>query len=159
MKSERENMMATIGEQKPINTNYEIFILALSVLSIFNVIVELLPIDQDVKTLVEIIDVALTPIFLFDLLSRLVSAPSKKGIPDQGWRLAGFYRQPAVPRLQDRAIVSYVASFQRIASNRGTEHMADFSEESCRERVVDHHLPDGCGTRVCLDLHTSDRTQ
>ena len=44
--------MATTGEQKPINTNYEIFILTLSVLSIFNLMVEFLPIDQDVKTLV-----------------------------------------------------------------------------------------------------------
>jgi len=79
--------MATTGEQKPINTNYEIFILALSVLSIFNLIVELLPIDQDVKNLVEIFDVALTPIFLFDFLSRLIKAPSKPGylIKGGGW--------------------------------------------------------------------------
>ncbi len=58
--------MATTSEQKPINTNYEIFILALSILSIFNLLLEILPIDPYVKTLVEIVDVALTPIFLAD---------------------------------------------------------------------------------------------
>ena len=69
--------MATSSEQKVKNTNYEIFILALSVLSIFNLLVEILPIDQDVKNLVEIIDVALTPIFLADFLYRLISSPGK----------------------------------------------------------------------------------
>jgi voltage-gated potassium channel Kch len=87
MKSERANTMATTSEQKPINTNYEIFILALSILSIFNLILEILPIEQDVKTLVEIFDVALTPIFLGDFCYRLFSAPSKVGylIKGGGW--------------------------------------------------------------------------
>ena len=44
--------MATTGEQKPIRTNYEIFILTLSLLSIVNLLIALLPIDQDVKNLV-----------------------------------------------------------------------------------------------------------
>jgi voltage-gated potassium channel len=104
--------MATTGEQKPINTNYEIFILALSVLSIFNLIVEVLPIDQGVKNLVEIFDVALTPIFLFDFLSRLIKAPSKLGyllkgggwldfigsLPFPGLRIARLFRMWRVYR-------------------------------------------------------------
>src|SRR6266496_4021210 len=112
MKSERVNAMATTGEQKPINTNYEFFILALTVLSIFNLIVEFLPIDQDVKTLLVTIDVALTPIFLFDFLSRLVSAPNKVGylykgggwldfigsLPFPGLRLARLFRMWRVYR-------------------------------------------------------------
>src|SRR5260370_33098323 len=79
--------MATTSEQKPINTNYELFILALSVLSIFNLILEFLPINPYVKTLVEIVDVALTPIFLADFCYRLFSAPSKVGylIKGGGW--------------------------------------------------------------------------
>jgi voltage-gated potassium channel len=79
--------MATTSEQKPINTNYELFILALSVLSIFNLIVELLPIDPYVRSLVEICDVALTPIFLADFFQRLIRAPSKAGylIKGGGW--------------------------------------------------------------------------
>ena len=79
--------MATSGEQKPIRTNYEIFILTLSLLSIVNLLIALLPIDQDVKNLVYIIDVAITPIFLFDFFRRLISAPSKGGylIEGGGW--------------------------------------------------------------------------
>ena len=55
--------MATTSKQKPINTNYELFIMALSVLSIFNLIVEFLPIDPYVQNLVVIFDRAITPIF------------------------------------------------------------------------------------------------
>ena len=98
--------MATNSEQKPIRTNYEIFILTLSLLSIVNLLIALLPIDQDVKNLVYIIDVAITPIFLFDFFRRLISTPSKGGylIEGGGWldfigslpfpvlRLARLYR-------------------------------------------------------------------
>src|SRR6266487_3340028 len=84
--------MATTSEHKPLNTSYEIFILALSLLSIFNLIVEILPIEQDVKNLVVTIDLALTPIFLFDFLNRLIKAPSKQGYllkGGAGWILSG----------------------------------------------------------------------
>src|SRR2546423_13240466 len=98
--------MSTTSEQKPINTNYEIFILALSVLSIFNLIVEILPIDPYVQSLVVIFDWALTPIFLGDFCYRLFSAPSKVGyffkgggwldfigsLPFPGLRLARLFR-------------------------------------------------------------------
>jgi len=79
--------MATTSKQKPINTNYELFILALSVLSIFNLIVEILPTDPYVQSLVVIFDWALTPIFLGDFCYRLFSAPSKGGylIKGGGW--------------------------------------------------------------------------
>ena len=79
--------MATTSKQKPINTNYELFILALSVLSIFNLIVEILPTDPYVQSLVVIFDWALTPIFLGDFCYRLFSAPSKVGylIKGGGW--------------------------------------------------------------------------
>ncbi len=104
--------MATTSEQKPINTNYELFILALSVLSIFNLLLEILPIDPYVKNLVEIFDVALTPIFLGDFLYRLISAPSKGGylikgggwldfigsLPFPGLRLARLFRMWRVYR-------------------------------------------------------------
>src|SRR5436305_201251 len=106
MKSERANTMATTSKQKAINTNYELFILALSVLSIFNLIVEILPTDPYVQSLVVIFDWALTPIFLGDFCYRLFSAPSKgeyffKGggwldfigsLPFPGLRLARLFR-------------------------------------------------------------------
>jgi hypothetical protein len=56
MKSDGAKTEATPSGQTAINTNYEIFILALSVLSIFNLVVEILPFAQDVKDLVTIVD-------------------------------------------------------------------------------------------------------
>jgi voltage-gated potassium channel Kch len=100
MKSEGANTMATTSEQKPINTNYEIFILALSFLSIFNLIFELLPIDQDVKILLDVVDIALTPIFLIDFLNRLFSAPSKGRYFFKGGGWLDFIGSLPFPRLR-----------------------------------------------------------
>jgi voltage-gated potassium channel len=108
--------MATTSKQKPINTNYELFILALSVLSIFNLIVEILPIDPYVQNLVVIFDWALTPIFLGDFCYRLFSAPSKVGylikgggwldfigsLPFPGLRLARVFRMWRIYRVLRR---------------------------------------------------------
>jgi voltage-gated potassium channel len=98
--------MASNSEQKPFKTNYEIFILTLTLLSIVNLLLLLLPIDQDVKNLAYLIDVGITPIFLFDFFRRLIRAPSKGRylIEGGGWldcigslpfpvlRLARLYR-------------------------------------------------------------------
>ncbi len=58
-------------------TSYELFIGALSVLSIINLVLVLLPISDQVKQLILIVDVALTAIFLIDFAVRFVSAPVK----------------------------------------------------------------------------------
>ena len=49
MKSDGANTKVTTNTQRAINTNDEMFILALSVLSILNLVVEILPFAQDVK--------------------------------------------------------------------------------------------------------------
>jgi voltage-gated potassium channel Kch len=58
-------------------SSYELFIGALSVLSILNLVLLVLPISSQVKQLILIVDVALTVIFLSDFTVRFVSAPSK----------------------------------------------------------------------------------
>ena len=58
-------------------SSYELFIGALSVLSIINLVLLLLPISDQVKQLILIVDVALTAIFLIDFTVRFVSAPVK----------------------------------------------------------------------------------
>lgn len=104
--------MATTSKQKPLNTNYEIFILGVSLLSIFNLLFEVLPIDPQVQNLLFVLDIAMTPIFLIDFLFRLFSAPSKTGyfFKRGGWldligslpfpqlRLARLYRMWRVSR-------------------------------------------------------------
>jgi voltage-gated potassium channel Kch len=92
--------MVTKGKQKPINTNYEIFILAVSCLSIFNLIFELLPIDPDIKNVLYIFDVLITPIFLIDFLYRLFSAPSKGRYFFRGGGWLDFIGSLPFPRLR-----------------------------------------------------------
>jgi hypothetical protein len=58
-------------------SSYELFIGALSVLSVINLVLLLLPISGQVKQLILIVDVALTVIFLIDFTVRFVSAPVK----------------------------------------------------------------------------------
>jgi voltage-gated potassium channel len=100
MKSEGANTMTTTSKQKPINTNYELFILALSVLSIFNLILEFLPINPYVQTLVVIFDWAITPIFLGDFCYRLFSAPSKVGYLFKGGGWLDFIGSLPFPALR-----------------------------------------------------------
>lgn len=100
MKSDEAHTKATTSTQKPINTNYEVFILALSVLSIFNLVVEILPLAQDVKDLVAIVDVALSPIFLADFFNRLIRAPSKVGYLFKGGGWLDFIGSLPFPALR-----------------------------------------------------------
>jgi voltage-gated potassium channel len=58
-------------------SSYELFIGALSVLSVINLVLLLLPISGQVKQLILVIDIALTIIFLADFTGRFVSAPVK----------------------------------------------------------------------------------
>jgi voltage-gated potassium channel len=58
-------------------SSYELFIGALSVLSILNLVLLLIPISSQVKQLIFIVDAALTIIFLSDFTARFVSAPVK----------------------------------------------------------------------------------
>ncbi len=66
---------------------YELFILPVSILSVFNVVIVLLSPWQVVQQVAVLMDVALTPIFLFDFVYRLVPAPSKRDyfLGDWGW--------------------------------------------------------------------------
>lgn len=66
------------------NTTYELFIGALSILSIFNLIIAILLPDSYLAQVVLVMDIFLSAIFLADFLFRLVTAPSKS---------AYFFRQ------------------------------------------------------------------
>jgi voltage-gated potassium channel len=71
------------------NPGYEIFILALSVLSIVNLVL-LLPftwLDSQQRDAILIVDAVLTIVFVSDFSYRLLTAPSKRGyfLRDRGW--------------------------------------------------------------------------
>ncbi len=68
-------------------SSYELFILALSILSLVNLVLLVLPISSDVKQIVFFVDAALTVVFVSDFLLRLFSASSKRGyfLRGGGW--------------------------------------------------------------------------
>ena len=75
------------------STGYEVFIVLLSLLSVFNMVVVILasafgPPDQGpAREVLALMDAVITPIFLFDFVYRLVTARSKSGyfFGRQGW--------------------------------------------------------------------------
>ena len=60
-------------------SSYELFIAALSILSIANLVLLVTPIGDQVKELVLIVDSALTVFFVIDFTIRLFTAPTKAG--------------------------------------------------------------------------------
>jgi voltage-gated potassium channel Kch len=68
------------GAGKELRTSsYELFIGALSILSIVNLVLLVIPVGDQVKDLVLIVDSALTVVFVIDFFIRLFSAPTKAG--------------------------------------------------------------------------------
>src|SRR4249919_2323107 len=74
------------AEHKEVNS-YELFIGALSVLSIFNILLSLLLPDTAVRNVILIVDTGLCFVFLADFLGRLRHAESKSGyfLHQLGW--------------------------------------------------------------------------
>lgn len=61
------------------NPPYEFFIMTLSVLSVVNFAIVLLPTGSEVNSVAQIMDILLTAIFLVDFTKRFFSAESKRG--------------------------------------------------------------------------------
>ena len=64
---------------------YELFILGLSLLSLANLAVLVLPIDREIKEVVFYIDALLCVIFLLDFCWRLLAAPDRRAYLRWGW--------------------------------------------------------------------------
>ena len=137
-----------------MNTNYEFFILALSVLSIFNLLMEILPTtDPYVKNLLNIIDIALTPIFLADFLYRFFNAPSKLRYLTRGGGWLDFIGSLPFPGLRIARLFRMWRVYRGLRLIGMRNIWADVSSESWRERAADDHLPGDCRDRVFRDIH------
>jgi voltage-gated potassium channel len=79
--------MSTEQNKQFKSSNYELFILALSILSLFNWVMYLLQIDEDLLFVLIVVDLLLSVIFLSDFAYRLFSAGSKRNyfIKEYGW--------------------------------------------------------------------------
>jgi voltage-gated potassium channel len=102
----------TAAEQKEVNS-YELFIGALSVISIINIVLALLVQDPAVRNVILIVDTSLCLVFFADFIGRLRNAESKSGyffrqlgwldllgsLPFPGLRIARVFRVARVIRL------------------------------------------------------------
>ena len=64
---------------------YELFILGLSLLSLANLALLVLPVEPEIKQVVFILDSLLCVIFMLDFLWRLISAPDRRAYLRWGW--------------------------------------------------------------------------
>ena len=71
--------MIHIMRREELDFGYEIFIAAVSVLSVLNMVLSSIPgVDQDAVNVVLIINAVLTLLFIYDFILRLATAPSRQ---------------------------------------------------------------------------------
>lgn len=80
-------MAARNGRPIVINPNYELFVLGLVVLSLANTLVLLLPLAQQQRDLIKIVEIVISAYLLCDFMYRLLRAGGKRGylITYYGW--------------------------------------------------------------------------
>jgi voltage-gated potassium channel len=70
--------MIHIKRREQLDFGYELFIAAVSILSVFNMVLAYIPgVDQDAINVVYIINAVLTLLFIYDFSLRLATAPSR----------------------------------------------------------------------------------
>lgn len=80
--------MLHIKRREQLDFGYELFIAAVSILSVFNMVLAYIPgIDQDAINVVYLINIVLTLLFIYDFGLRLATAPSRSHyfFRDYGW--------------------------------------------------------------------------
>ena len=80
--------MAGIKRREKLDFGYELFIAAISVLSVFNMVLFYIPgVDPDALNVVSIINAVLTLLFIYDFSLRIATAPDRSFyfIRDYGW--------------------------------------------------------------------------
>src|SRR5262245_60725003 len=97
------------------SSNYEVFILALSLLSLVNIVLIFLPLQDDATAVIYGVDTVLVLIFMGDFLSRLFSTSSKRDyfIKRGGW--LDLIGSLPFPLLRLARIFRVTRSFRRLA--------------------------------------------
>lgn len=108
---EKDGEASRVGDEEFQGSNWELFILALSLLSLANVALYFLSLSEDSMNIVAVVDFALCAFFLADFAHRLLAASSKRGyvlrgggrldligsISLPGFRVARLFRVARVP--------------------------------------------------------------
>jgi voltage-gated potassium channel len=121
--------MIHIKRREELDFGYEIFIAAVSILSVFNMLLIYIPgVDPDAVNVVLIVNAVLTLLFIFDFGLRLATAPSRSFyfFRDYGWadllacipqfRIFRMFRIYKAYRLVKKYGVQYIKTF--LSTNR-----------------------------------------
>jgi len=121
--------MIHIKRREQLDFGYELFIAAISILSVFNMVLSYIPgVDQDAINVVYIINVVLTLLFIYDFGLRLGTAPSRSFyfFRDYGWadllatipalRIFRLFRIYKAYRIIHKSGISYVVTY--LSTNR-----------------------------------------
>jgi voltage-gated potassium channel len=118
-----------IKRREQLDFGYELFIAAVSILSVFNMVLAYIPgVDQDALNVVYTINIVLTLLFIFDFGLRLATAPSRSFyfLRDYGWadllacipqlRIFRMFRIYKAYRLVKKYGIHYITTF--LSTNR-----------------------------------------
>ena len=121
--------MIHIKRREQLDFGYELFIAAVSILSVFNMLLAYIPgVDQDAINVVYIINAVLTLLFIYDFGLRLATAPSRSFyfFRDYGWadllavipalRIFRLFRIYKAYRIVKKFGISYIKSY--LSTNR-----------------------------------------
>jgi voltage-gated potassium channel Kch len=98
---------------------YELFILCLSILSIFNLSIALFARDPQVVEIVEIVDTFLCVIFLMDFAWRVATAPDRRAYLKWGWLdFLGSLPFPVLRLLRLVRVIRVFRSLEAIGGHR-----------------------------------------
>ena len=105
------------------NTSYELFILLISILSLFNFLFLLIPgVDPVIKGVVRIMDALITLLFIADFLFRFFTAESKRDYFFRNWGWADLLAAMPVQQLRFFRIFR-VAKVLRLLREFGLKNM------------------------------------
>ena len=110
-------MSKNLSESHLNRANYELFIVMLTFLSLFNLIVYFLVNDNNIEQLALLMNTILSMIFLLDFLARLRTAPGKKQyfIKEFGWmELVGSIPIPGFILLRIKHVVQVIRGVSRV---------------------------------------------
>jgi Ion transport protein len=111
------------------NTSWEIFVLALSVLSLLNILLVLLLQDEDMRRVVLIVDGSLCLVFLGDFLHRLQSAESRSRYMTREGGWLDLIGSLPFPGFRLARILRVVRSIRQIREHGGRRLWRDFIRE------------------------------
>ena len=121
--------MVHIKRREQLDFGYELFIAAISILSVFNMVLAYIPgVDPDAIRVVYIVNAVLTLLFIYDFSLRLATAPSRSFyfVRDYGWadllavipalRIFRLFRIYKAYRIFKKYGIRYIVSY--LSTNR-----------------------------------------